>query len=162
MASSSTSCVTPGVLLGIDCDREKQSQSNDSFYWRDMGRKRHWNVGGWYHLERNVGLKVPLNVLGTMERKPLKARHEVCVQLSLQGSFVKRRLWVHLPYQDLVDLHQLGQGPSSTLASSMECHTVVVSAELGCLHRGVHIPALPCETFWLPIKQRCRGRVPSL
>lgn len=45
-----------------------------------------------------MGLKVPLNVLGTMESKPLKARYEVCVQLSLQGSFVKRRLQLQLPH----------------------------------------------------------------
>lgn len=37
-----------------------------------------------------MGLKVPHNVLGTMQRKPLKERHEVCVWLSLQGSSVEQ------------------------------------------------------------------------
>lgn len=38
-----------------------------------------------------MGLKVPYNVLGTVERKPLKERHEMCVQLSLQGSPVVQK-----------------------------------------------------------------------
>lgn len=44
-----------------------------------------------------MGLKVPLNISGTMERRPLKERHEVCVWLSLQGSSVERKVVASRP-----------------------------------------------------------------